>query len=95
MDLLKPFRKGKERFECKQNEAGKVECRSYRENDDGTRIELAGMDFEFTASPECKPIATSMFENESNALAKLEKNTVTRLRQKCATNRPSNKPADY
>ena len=83
----------KERFECKQDQSGKVMCRSFRENPDNTRIELAGIDFEFTASPECRPISTQMWENEPGALERLEKKSVNRLKQKCTTN--TNKPSDF
>lgn len=84
-------KKSKEKFECQQDQAGKVVCRSFREFEDGTRQELAGIDFEFDA--QCKGIATDMFENEDGALDRLEKKSVTRLREKCKS--IQGKPEDY
>jgi len=87
---LPKLRRKKERFECQQDETGKIRCRSYREFEDGTRQELAGIDFEFTA--DCQGIATNMWENEPGALDKLEKKSVPRLKEKCKI---KNRPSDY
>jgi len=87
---LPRLRKKKERFECHQDQAGKIKCRMFRELEDGTRQELAGIDFEFDAN--CKGVATDMWENEPGALDKLEKKSVPRLREKCKI---KNKPSDY
>ncbi|MHA1329738.1 MAG: hypothetical protein ACTSR2_01550 [Candidatus Hodarchaeales archaeon] len=84
-------KKKRERFECHQDpQTGKIKCRSYREFEDGTRQELAGIDFEFDA--ECRGVATDMWENEPGALEKLEKKAVPRLKEKCKI---VNKPKDY
>ena len=89
---MRLFKKSKEKFSCTQDKSGKVSCRSFREFEDGTRQESAGADFSFTASPECKPVADSVFENEEGALRRLEDKEVKILREKC---KPSQKPADY
>lgn len=79
------------KFECHQDQAGKVKCRSFREFEDGTRQELAGIDFEFGS--DCKKIATDMFENEDGELEKLEKKAVGKIIEKCRTKQ--NQPSDY
>jgi len=84
------LRKGKEKFSCQQGEDGKLHCRSFREFEDGTRVELAGIDFSFDAN--CRGVADSMWENEPGALDKLEKKSYKRLQEKCKT---INKPSDY
>ena len=89
---MKLFKKNKEKFSCTQDKSGKVSCRSFREFEDGTRQELAGADFSFTASPECKPVADNIFENEDGALKRLEEKAVKILREKC---KPTSKPTDY
>jgi len=87
--MRNPLKKRNEKFNCTQDpQTGKITCRSFREFEDGTRVELAGMDFEFTA--ECQAIPTVMWENEDGALEKLEKKSVPRIREKC-----EKKPSDY
>lgn len=91
MDLknLLPKR-GKEKFDCRQDEGGRVICRSFREFDDGTRTELAGMDFSFDG--QCNGVADVMFENEDGALSRLEKKAFKRIQDKCKS---IQKPEDY
>lgn len=83
-------KKGKEKFECHTGEDGKVQCRSFRQFEDGTRTETASMDFEFGS--DCQGMATSMQENEPGALDKLEKKAYKRIQSKCKS---AIKPSDY
>jgi len=84
------FKKGKDIGQCHQDsETGKVICKSIREHEDGTRQELAGVEFEFDG--DCKGVATDMWENEPGELDKLEKKFVPRLQKICV----KNKPQDY
>lgn len=88
MEIKNPLKRGKERFECNQGQDGKIACKSFRENKDGTTEELANMDFEVTG--DCQAVPTHLSENEDGALEKLEKKAVPRIRDKC-----NNRPSDY
>lgn len=91
MDLKKFLpKKSKEKFSCEQGPDGKVICQSFREFEDGTRQQLAEMQFEFGA--DCRGVATHMEEHESGALDKLEKKAYKRIQDKCKS---IPKPGDY
>lgn len=88
--MKNPFKSGKEKFECSQDQAGKVICKSFREFEDGTRTNLAEMHFEFDGR--CKGVATFMNEDEEGALKKLEKKAYQRIQNKCKN---IEKPEDF
>jgi hypothetical protein len=88
--MKKLLRRGKEKFQCTQDQSGKLMCRSFREFEDGTREELAGIDFSFDAN--CKGVADAMWENEPGALDRLEKKAYNRIQEKC---RSTKNPSDY
>ena len=90
VNLKNPFKRGKEKFSCEQGQDGKVVCKSFREFEDGTKTELAGMEFSFDGT--CKGVADSMWENEEGALTKLEKKAYKRIQDKCKS---SQVPQDY
>ena len=79
----------KKRFECNQGEDGKIVCESFREFDDGTRENLAEIEFQFDG--QCHGVATHFEENKEGELKELENKVVGRLKEKCKTT----KPGDY
>ncbi len=86
--MRNPLKRGKEKFSCEQSPDGKVVCRSFREHEDGTREETAGMEFQFDGT--CQGVATNLWENEEGALEKLEKRAYKRIKDKCKST-----PHDY
>ena len=85
--MKNPFRKNKEKFTCEQGQDGSVVCKSFRELEDGNRMPLAEMHFQFTG--DCQGVATHMEEHEDGALEKLEKKAYKRIQDKCKSSLPS------
>lgn len=85
-------KKSKRVFTCQQDpNTREVICRSFREFEDNTRQELAGMNFQFDGM--CNAVPTNVFEHEDGELEKLDKRTRPLLRAKCRT--IENLPTDY
>lgn len=73
---------GKRVLKCTQDKNSKeITCTSYRELQDGTRQELAGLKAQVGA--DCKPVMTDMYENEEGELERLEKKVTKRITSKC------------
>lgn len=74
--------KGDKRFKCSQDkETKELVCKSFRENRDGTQIELAG--FRATVDGNCSPVITDSYENSDGELDYLEKKVLPKLSAKC------------
>jgi len=69
-------------FKCKQDPNTKeLVCRSFKQNKDGTQIELASL--KARVDGECHPVVTDMEEHYPGELEKLESKVVNRLVGKC------------
>lgn len=70
------------KFSCKQDPNTKeLVCRSFTENKDGTRVELASL--KAKVDGECRPVVTDFEEHFPGEFKKLEEKVVDRLVGKC------------
>lgn len=70
------------KFKCTQNPQTKeLVCHSFRENKDGTKIELASL--KARVDGQCNPVITDIEEHYPGEFEKLEKKVVNRLVGSC------------
>lgn len=94
MDLRNKAKKlfGKEhkQLECQEDpQTGKLNCRTFRKNPDGTIQELANASWE--VGSDCSPVRTRAREHEEGELVELEQKVLPSLVGNCKRNTP----ADY
>ena len=69
-------------FSCKQDPNTKeLICHSFRENKDGTKIELASL--KARVDGQCNPIITDISESVDGEFERLEKKVINRLVGSC------------
>ncbi len=79
----------KEEMKCRQDPNTKeLSCKSFIENKDGTRVDLASL--KAKADAQCNPVITEAEEHQPGALDRLEKKVTPRLIGKCKAT-----PSDY
>ena len=86
MSLFK--KEGKVERRCVKSPDGKLVCKATRENSDGTKEEIAGVEVHIDAS--CNLSTDEEFETEEGELQKLEQKFLSRIKTKC-----KNRPADF
>lgn len=88
--------KGEKKFECSQSvEDGSVQCESFRENKDGTRVPLASL--KMSVDGMCNVVPENMIEHVEGELQELEKKVAGRMVAKCkkGSGKATARPEDY
>ena len=89
------FSKGEPKFSCNRDKVtGKLFCKSFRENKDGTREILASLIAEQTAEPECEPVIVEA-EGRAEDLKTLEEFAYSKMKRGCQSKNQGQKPEDY
>lgn len=92
--MKNPFKGGERKFECNADpNSGSVVCESFRQNADGTKVQLASLTMQVDGM--CNPVPSNMREEVEGELQLLEKKVAGRMVAKCQKSQISRKPADY